>query len=226
MNVFSPIRYLLIPLCLILCTESQAQFRDLEFHWLPEAHGNKKWRPEIGFDSNRSFFNDRSVKFLGLRLGAEHRGVHRFGLAFYGMTRPESYFNVDIGAPDAALDKEVQYTAGFVMLFYERVILEAGNWEAAVPVGIGGGNVQGSYKDNQGSYLPFLESGFSAFSTGGAIKYRLLPWLEPELGFGYRLVFDSEAEVRKTLQKPYYVLKVSIRLVPLYHAVKEHIEEL
>jgi hypothetical protein len=181
--------------------------------------GEKRWRPEIGFDSNRSFFNDRTVKFLGLRLGAEYRGVHRFGLALYGMTRPESYYGVNTNAPDASLDKEVQYTAAFICLFYERVIIKSGKWELSVPVNIGAGSLKGSYKDNQNAYLPYLENSFSTIGTGHALKYQVLPWLEPEIGSGFRFVLDSEPEVRNTLQKPYYVIKVSIKLGELYKAI-------
>jgi hypothetical protein len=141
------------------------------------------------------------------------------------MTRPESYYGVNINALDASVDKEVQYTAAYVSLFYERVIIKSGKWELSAPVNLGAGSLKGSYKDNQDEYLPYLETAFSTIGTGHSLKYEIWPWLEPEIGSGFRLVFNSEPEVRNTLQKPYYVIKVSIKLGELYKAIVKNTDK-
>ncbi|NNC84288.1 MAG: hypothetical protein HKN79_11990 [Flavobacteriales bacterium] len=204
---------------LILPLLSTAQFFDTdEVEWLPHSVGEKKWRPLVGFDSRRSFFQGRNVKFLGLRFGAEHRKVHRFGLAFFGLRDGDSYDDVSIDREDAPPDAQADFNVSFATLFYERVIMKAGPWEMSTPIYFGGGRMIGEYRSTTGQIKTFLDEDFSVLGGGIMLKYRVLPWLEPGLGGGYRHAFDSEKEVKKTLQQPYYVIKVSVLLGELYRS--------
>ncbi len=196
-----------------------AQKFTFEPEWLPPAVGEKKWKPLVGFDSRRSSFNDRKVKFFGLRLGAQHRGVHRFGLGFYRMNRGEIYDGILVDRPDASADAEVQFIAGFATIFYERVIMQAGNLELATPVYIGAGNVEELYKDVAGTFRPYVQEGFSVFGFGVMAKYRIFHWIEPGFGGGMRLIFNATPELTQTLQRPYYAFKVSILLGEFYRHV-------
>ncbi len=212
-------RFALFGLVFSLALSTCAQNISFEPDWIPEAVGDKNWKPLIGFDSRRSFYDDRNVKFLGLRLGAQHRGVHRFGLGFYRMTRGETYSGILVDRPDASADAQVRYQAGFVTLFYERVVMQAGRLELATPVYLGAGNVEGTYKDVTGVFRPYLDESFSVFGFGLMAKYRLLPWLEPGVGGGMRFVYNAGPDVQSTLQSPYYAFKISILLGELYHHV-------
>ena len=209
--------FFVLALCVALSTN--AQQISFEPDWLPEAVGDKKWKPLIGFDSRRSFYDDRDVKFFGIRLGAQHRGVHRFGLGIYRMNRGETYTGVLVDRPDASSDAEVRYQAGFATLFYERVIMQAGKLELAAPVYIGGGNVEGTYKDVAGIFRPYVDESFSVFGFGLMAKYRLLQWLEPGVGGGMRYIYNTRPEIQRTLQSPYYAFKVSILLGEFYRDV-------
>jgi hypothetical protein len=196
-----------------------AQKITFEPDWLPPAVGDKKWKPLVGFDSRRSSFDDRKVKFIGLRLGAQHRGVHRFGLGFYRMNRGEIYDGILVDRPDASADAEVQYIAGFATLFYERVIMQAGKLELATPIYIGGGTVEELYKDVAGTFRPFVQEPFSVLGFGVMAKYRIFHWIEPGFGGGMRFIYNSRPEVVRTLQRPYYAFKVSILLGEFYRHV-------
>lgn len=46
--------------------------------YFPQYYGDKNWRFLLGFDAKRSFYAGYPVKFNGLRIGAEYKGVHRF----------------------------------------------------------------------------------------------------------------------------------------------------
>ena len=186
---------------------------------MPPAVGDKKWKPIVGLDSRHSFYDDRSVKFLGLRIGAEHRGVHSFGFGFYRMNRGETYTDILIDRPDASSDAEVRFQAGYAALFYERVFMQAGKLELAAPFYLGGGSVDGTYKDVTGVFRPYLSEPFSVFGFGVMAKYRILPWLEPGIGSGARLIYNASPEVIETLQRPYYMYKVSILLGEFYRHV-------
>jgi len=198
--------------------KAQAQSHENVREWMPRAIGDKNWRPYVGFDARRSFFNDRGVRFGGLRLGALHRGVHRFGIAFYWMSQGEIY-PLQVDLPDASPDGQVSFEAGFVSFFYERVIMKQGKWELAAPVYFGGGNIKGTYKDVYGEFKPYFEEPFSILGLGGMLKYRLLPWLEPGVGGGQNIVFASSPEVKQTLQKPYFAFKVSVLIGEFYRTV-------
>lgn len=201
----------------MLCS-SQIFDKD-EVEWLPHSVGDKKWRPLVGFDSRRSFFNGRSVKFFGIRLGAEHRKVHRFGLAFYSLTQGQDYDDVSIDAADAPPNVKADFDVSFATLFYERVVMTAGKWEVSTPVNLGGGRIIGRYRNTSGVFKTFLDQEFSVLSGGAVVKYRVLPWLEPGIGGGYRHAFNSETEIKKTIQSPFYIIKVSILIGEIYRSV-------
>ncbi|NND95664.1 MAG: hypothetical protein HKN45_12450 [Flavobacteriales bacterium] len=190
-----------------------------QIEWLPHSVGEKTWRPLVAFDSRRSFFNGRSVKFLGLRFGAEHRRVHRFGLAFYGLTQGQDYEDVNIDMADAPPGAKADFDVSFATLFYERVVMKAGKWELSSSVNLGGGRILGSYRNVDGVIKTFLDREFSVLSVGTTMKYKVLPWLEPGLGGGYRHAFNSETEIKKTMQQPFYIIKVSILIGEFYRSV-------
>ncbi len=211
----------LIILSLLIFCDSKAQLgtsANGRIEYLPHSTGDKKWKPLLGFDSRRSSFQSFNVKFRGVRLGAEHRGVHRFGFGFYGMVKGRTYDGIDIAADDATSDPKVKFEVAYSTLFYERVVILANRWDVATPLYLGGGVIKGSYSNVDGSFTPYLEERFSVLGTGFMGRYKVLPWLAPGIGAGYQMVFDSNREVKKTLQQPYYVIKVSILLGEFYQS--------
>lgn len=189
-------------------------------YWWPESLGDKQWKPLLGFDSRRSFFDDRSVKFLGIRIGAEYEGVHRFGLGFYSMTESIPFEDMSFAVEDAAPNPELTSDAGFGTIFLERVMYKEGKFEASLPFNLGGGNVSYYYKDNIGRTRLYRKDKFSILGAGAMVKYRVLPWLEPGLGAGLHIVWDADAEVAGALRKPYYTIRVSVLLGEVWKEVK------
>ena len=57
------------------------------FIFFPKTYGEKKWKVLVGLDARRSFFQGQKVKIDGLRIGAQFRGVHRFGLGTYSLSQ-------------------------------------------------------------------------------------------------------------------------------------------
>lgn len=204
-----------------LTVDATAQLPDIE--WFPKAIGDKKWKPLFGLDSRRSFLAKRSVRFFGLRLGAQHRGVHRFGLGFYGITGKEEYTDVVVDRVDASNQNTVRYDARYSALFYERTIMKAGKWEVVLPINWGGGSLDASYEDIFGNFKPYLSESFNVIAFGPIAKYKVFRWLEPGIGGGYRQVYNTNRDVQKTLSQPYYIIKVSILVGELYRGALEEI---
>ncbi|NQX91924.1 MAG: hypothetical protein HRT74_07350 [Flavobacteriales bacterium] len=46
----------------------------------------KKWRFDVQLDGRRSNLRDQPVQMGGVKIGMEHKRVHRFGLGLYGLS--------------------------------------------------------------------------------------------------------------------------------------------
>lgn len=190
--------------------------------FFPEHYGEKKWKFLIGFDASRSFFAGHPVKINGIRIGLEKKGVHRFGIGFYGLQRNVLFDDIPVEKEDVTDTSSVAFNVGYGTLFYERVLYKTKKWELAIPTYFGGGDVTATYEDTAGVFQPLLKKPFSAIGLGFGVKYRLLRWLEPKASIGYRLTFNTDSQVREAFNRPYYKYGVNILFGELYRmAFKE-----
>ena len=176
----------------------------------------KKWKLLLGFDARRSFFSGRPVKINGVRLGAELWGIHRFGLAFYGLSRNLVFKDIAVREPDATDTSYLRFDANYAGVFYERVVYATRRWEFALPISFGAGEVRASYTDTTGFYKPLLEKPFSALTPGVTIRFKPLRWLSIGTGLGYRVVFDTDREIKDAFASIYYKYGVSILFGEIY----------
>ena len=191
----------------------------LKFKLFPKEYGSKKWKFMLGLDARRSFFRDTPVKINGLRTGLEYKGVHRFGLGFYGLSKQLVFTEIAVDHPAATDSSRVLFSVGYASLFYERVLFKSRKWEFAIPTELSGGTISGYFEDSLGIFLPLIESPFSALSVGFQTKYYVFSWLAPRASVGYRLTFNTSPEVRGAFNRPYYSFGVQILLGELYRAV-------
>lgn len=190
--------------------------------FFPEYYGEKKWKILVGFDASRSFFAGHPVKINGLRIGATFKGVHRFGIGFYGLQKNVLFEDIPVNEPDATDTSLVAFNVGYGTLFYERVLYKTKKWELAIPTYFGGGDVTAAYEDTAGVFVPLLKKTFSSIGIGFGVKYRLLRWLEPKVSVGYRLTFNTDNQVKRAFNRPYYAYGVNILFGELYRmAFKE-----
>lgn len=188
---------------------------------------DNEWKIYFGFDFNRSFFAGRPVKINGIRLGAKLNYVHRFGIGVYGLDRDVAFRDVEVNEIDATDTSLVKFSAGYGALFYERAWEVKKRWELMVPVYLGAGTIRGSYTDTAGLYRPLLEKPFSAAGVGFMAQYRIFRWFGVKAGVGYRLVFNSDKEIKQTFNGLYYKYGVTILFGELYRMVfkKDELEE-
>jgi hypothetical protein len=188
--------------------------------FFPVTYGTKKWKPLVGLDANRSYFYGSPVKINGLRLGADYKGVHRFGFGFYGLKKNEVFVDIPDGLyPEIDHYSEVKFKLNYASVFYERVFFKNKKWEIAIPTHLCGGGIEGYVKDSTGNYALFEASSFSSVNTGVVVKYYVFSWLAPRIGGSYRFVFNSDDLVRQAINGPYYSLGLNVMLGDLYKSV-------
>lgn len=194
---------------------------------LSEDKLKNEWKLYFGFDFNRSFFAGRPVKINGFRIGAKLNYVHRFGIGVYGLNRGVVFTDVKVNESDATDTSLVKFSAGYATLFYERAWEIKKRWELMVPVYLGAGTITGSYTDTAGVYQPLLEKPFSAAGLGFMAQYRIFRWFGVKAGIGYRVVFNSDKEVKQAFNGLYYKYGVTILFGELYRMVfkKSELEE-
>lgn len=185
----------------------------------PSKYGEKKWKFMLGLDARRSFFQGAPVKINGIRTGLEYKGVHRFGLGFYGLSKQAIFTEIRVENPAATDTSQVKFNVGFASLFYERVLFKSPKWEFAIPAAFSGGTISGSFQDSTGTFLPLVKSNFSALSFGFQTKYYIFSWLAPRVSIGYRLTFNTSPEVKGAFNRPYYSFGLQLLLGELYRAV-------
>ncbi|MBD3639043.1 MAG: hypothetical protein HUJ25_16935 [Crocinitomicaceae bacterium] len=185
----------------------------------PRSSGDKKWKFLFGLDARRSFFAGAPVKINGLNIGAEFKGVHRFGLGFYWLKRNVVFTDVDPNKPDSAEDTEVRFDLGYTSVFYERVFLKTRWWEVAFPVHLGGGRIIGTYRDTLSAMQPLLQKPFSALLFSSRVKFYPLTWLALRISGGYRLTFNTDQVVKESFNRPFYGFGLSINVIGLYQAI-------
>ncbi|OIQ37673.1 MAG: hypothetical protein BM555_00335 [Crocinitomix sp. MedPE-SWsnd] len=186
----------------------------------PSQHGEKKWKVLIGLDARRSFFAGTKIKINGLRLGAEYKGVHRFGFGFYWLNKNVIFNEAVSNQPTQDLaDPEVRFDLGYSSIFYERVFLKTRWWEVDIPIHLGGGEITGRFKDTLGAYQQFTKAPFSALVPSVQVKFYPFTWLAIRTSGGYRFTMSQTNEVKRTFRNAFYGYGLSLNILGLYRAV-------
>jgi hypothetical protein len=185
----------------------------------PKDYGEKKWKIIVGLDARRSYFHDQKVKINGLRLGAQYRGVHRFGFGFYALSESIFIQNVIIDQQDALQPTTLRINVDFTTLFYERVLYKVPKWEVSIPIYLGSGKLRSEYINNLGNYKTLSKAPFSVLGFGISAKYYIFKWIAPRVTFGHRLTYNTNKDIRKAFNKPFYSFGVSISPVELYKSL-------
>lgn len=204
------------PLFLTLwCSAQQDTTRTI----FPVSHGTKKWKPAIGFDAFRSFYSGAPVKFNGFRLGLEYRGVHRFGFGFYGLKKDLFFNDLAVDYPLATDTSLVKFKLNYAALFYERVFYKTRYWEISLPAYLGGGGLEAFVEGSDGVFYKYSASSFSLLNIGIVTKFYPLTWFALRLGVGQRFTFNSDKDVRRAFNGPFYSYGFSILFGELFKVI-------
>lgn len=180
-----------------------------------EGYQNKL-KFDLGLDARPTILDGERVTVGGLRIGAQYRRVHRFGVGFYFLN--SRIFSRDFGFP---IEEElVEYDFGYTALYYERVLYFDRKWEFTTGIWLGGGNVSVMYNlAGLNDRVKYTDLPFSAVEMSMYGEYYFLHWLGLGAGLGYRHVSDLGPEVRDSFSGPVLVVKVQANLFKLVRGI-------
>lgn len=219
-------RFIFITYCLLFffnsafLSHAQTDSTTKKIELFPKEYGDKKWKFLLGLDARRSYFNGAPVKINGVKIGAEFRGVHRFGIGIYWLKKNAVFMDVPLEQEDALHPTEVRFDLSYSSLFYERIFLKTRWWEIAFPIHLAGGSVSAYYRDTLSAIQPWFKKPFSALLFSTQVKFFPLPWMALRVSGGYRITFNTEEEIKDAFNTPFYGFGLSINVVDLYHSIK------
>lgn len=188
--------------------------------FFPKYSGEKKWKMVFSFDARRSVLHGQQIKINGIRIGANHNGVNRFGLGFYSLKNKINIEGLAEGIPDAHSEPNSRVTFSFTTFFYEKVFFKSKRWEISLPASHGIGSLNSEYRNNLGNYKKLKKDNFSVMSLGVNTNFYILPWLYPRVMLGYRFAFNADEKIAESFTKPIYAFGISLNPLGAYKAYK------
>lgn len=189
--------------------------------FFPISSGNKRWKMHFNFDSRRSALLGQKIKINGVRIGANYKGVNRFGIGFYSLKDKIAITDIEVNQPDVHEEPNVRVNFGITTLFLEKVFYKTKYWEVSFPVYLGVGSSNSEYRNNLGNYKLLRKDGFSVIGLGGSTNFYILPWLYPKLTLGYRFAFSPDEKIARSFSKPFYAFGISINPFEAYRSFKK-----
>lgn len=190
--------------------------------WIVTGHRGlgplfSKWKFDFVLDARRTFVSDMPARLFGIRMEAEYRRVHRFGIGIYDLgsgVRVSSFQEFDIPIEEAIV------RLNYISVFYERVLYFHRKWEWNAAFHLGTGQITGKYlpKDQSGWIeLAPRNARIMELSTTG--YYNLTWWCNLGVGVGYRVVSGLQHEVKGVYSAPVAIARVRIRLGKLVTSI-------
>jgi hypothetical protein len=213
------IRSALFVVFVFLCTGASAQHADSS---ASDGRTHAAFKFIVNFDSRNTEAFGRTVKFFGLRFGAQ-KGNDIVALGFYGLDNPLLDQHVQIeGVNKNGVDART--SLNYASLTYERILLDTKRWQLSVPLMAGLGNVKVDRRDSTESFRPFAKLEVIPLETGVRAAYKLWWWLHLQAGVGYRFVATTDARVKSNYSGPTWTYGISIKIGRIYDRVKDKLK--
>lgn len=176
----------------------------------------------LNFDARRTWVNDASVRFNGIRLGAQ-RGRDLIAIGFYGLGDPYIQPSVDLGP----LGKQEFYTRfSYAALTYERLLIDTKRWQAGIPVAFGLGNYRTSYRDTlSGNEIAYGVNELVPIEATLHADYNIFWFVFVGAGAGYRYVLAADPEATRKLSDYTYYFKVGLRFGEVVKRVRKRLRD-
>ena len=178
------------------------------------------FRVVLNFDARRTWVNDASVRFSGMRLGAQ-RGRDLVAVGWYGLGDPYIQPSVDLGE----LGHREFYTRfSYAALTYERLLIDTKRWQAGIPISFGLGNYRTSYRDSvSGQEIAYGVNELVPIEATLHADYNVFWFVFVGAGAGYRYVLAADPAATRKLSDYTYYIKVGLRLGEVAKRVRKRI---
>lgn len=170
----------------------------------------QKQKLDFVLDARQTLISNTQARLAGLRIGIEYRRVHRFGFGFYGLgdgVRLNSLTAIDSSIVDAVLNLT------YASAYYERVLFFSPKWEWSATIHIGKGEITGFYRrEAESTYIPFPTQTVHPWELSTTGYHHLTWWCSLGVGFGYRFMSSTPAEIRPVYNAPVAIARIRIKL--------------
>lgn len=176
----------------------------------------------LNFDARRTWVNDASVRFNGLRIGVQ-RGRDLIAIGFYGLGDPYIQPAVDLGD----LGRREFYTRfSYAALTYERLLIDSKRWQAGIPVSFGLGNYRTSYRDStNGREIAYGVNELVPIEATLHADYNVFWFVFVGMGAGYRYVLAADPAATAKLSDFTYYMKVGLRFGEVVKRVRKRMRD-
>lgn len=166
---------------------------------------------DLRLDSRNSFITEKNVKLFGIKIGLDHKQTFRYGIGF-------NYLKSN-------LEKEIvndNITSIALLRFYtfspyvEYIFFKDNKWELSVPVQMGFGGSYYHHKDESGYSHNTNKSFVMSYEPAITAQYRLLKYLGPSIGIGYRLMIVNNSSIDEKFTSPVYQFGMALFVEDLY----------
>jgi hypothetical protein len=164
-------------------------------------------KPKIfgGFDSHRSFINNRDVNIFGVRVGLEFDHRVRMAVGAYTL---QSDFQRQFVVPRPSgldtIDAKLRYS--HLTYILEYIALTSKRWAISFPVAVG--LAEANFPQVPG----FQKQQFMLGSLGMYVQYKIFPFLGIAGGVGYRTILVGSPLITENFNGPTYSFGVKLYL--------------
>lgn len=176
----------------------------------------------LNFDARRTWVNNASVRFNGLRIGAQ-RGRDLIAVGFYGLGDPYIQPSVDLGELGR---REFLTRFSYTALTYERLLIDTKRWQVGIPVSFGLGSYRTSYRDTtNGREIAYGVNELVPIEATLHADYNVVWFVFVGAGAGYRHVLAADPAATRKLSDLTYYFKVGLRFGEVVKRVRERIRD-
>jgi hypothetical protein len=177
----------------------------------------KKWKPEFQIDGRNTLLPEINVQVAGVRFGAEHKRIHRFGIGIYSWSNDLSTSGLNYPEENVAASN---YNFSYASLYYERVLYFDRKWEVAATAHLGNGTIERSIRlEGEEDFSPLEEIQIRPLELSASGFYHITWWLSAGGGFGYRIMRDAPEEIENSFNAPIYMVKIKLRIGKLVKSI-------
>ena len=179
--------------------------------------GFKNWKPELILDGRRTIVGEESARLFGLRLGVEHKRVHRWGLGLYGLDAP--IVRTDLPAVEGEVEKVI-FQFNYVSTYYERVLYFNRKWEWSAAAHLGSGNITTDYKlVDEESFLSLEPIVVKPIELSTSGYFNPTWWASVGGGVGYRFMNETPPEIKQAYNGFIYIFKIKIKFGKMVRSI-------
>jgi len=176
----------------------------------------------LNFDARRTWVNDASVRFNGVRLGVQRRR-DMIAVGFYGLGDPYIQPAVDLGELG---EREFYTRFSYAALTYERFLIDTKRWQAGIPIAFGLGNYRTSYRDTtNGNEIAYGVNELVPIEATLHADYNVFWFVFVGAGAGYRYVLAADPAATQKLSDFTYYFKVGLRFGEVVKRVRKRLRD-